>query len=78
MQVTGARRAISHLCETGQVDQREVKDMRGVDLEVDRLAVDALVAASYARRLILDLSLDVAEVSEPPVRDMVELSPLVS
>lgn len=51
--------------------------MRRIDLQVDRLTVDTLVAASYASRLVLDLSLDVAEVGKPPVRNVMELSPLV-
>lgn len=67
-----------YLCETGQVNQCEVEDVRGVDLEVDGLTVDALVAAGYTRRLVLDLTLDIAKVSEPPVRDVMKLGPLVS
>ena len=51
--------------------------MWGVDLEVDGLAIDALVVSRNPRSLILDLPLDVAEVVEPPVRDVVKLGPLV-
>jgi hypothetical protein len=51
--------------------------MWGVDLEVDGLAIDAFVVSRNPRGLILDLPLDVAEVVEPPVRDVVKLSPLV-
>lgn len=49
--------------------------MRGVDLEVDGLTVDALVGTRHPRCLVLDLSLDVGEISEPPVGDMVEFGP---
>lgn len=51
--------------------------MRGEDLEVDGLAIDALVASRDSRRLVFDLPLDIAEVSEAPVGDVVELGPLV-
>lgn len=51
--------------------------MWGVNLEVDGLTIDALVVSCNPRGLILDLPLDVAEVVEPPVRDVVKLSPLV-
>lgn len=50
--------------------------MRRVDLEVDRLSVDALVCACHSRRLVLDFSLDIGEVCEASVGDVVELSPL--
>jgi hypothetical protein len=68
----------AYLCQTRQIDQRQVEDVGRVDLEVDGLAVDAFVAAGYTRRLILDFSLDVAEVCEPPVGNVMELCPLVS
>ena len=52
--------------------------MRGEDLEVDGLAVDALVVAGDSGRLVLDFPLDVTKVVEPPVRDMVELGPFIA
>src|SRR4051794_28087197 len=67
----------THLCQTRQVDESQVQDIRREDLEVYGLAVDALVAAGDSRRLVLDLALDVAEVGKPPVRDVMELGPLV-
>ena len=50
--------------------------MRRVDLEVNRLSVDTLVGASNSRCLILDFSLDITKICEPPAGDMVELCPL--
>lgn len=49
--------------------------MRGVDLQVDGLTVDALVATSYPRCFVLDLTLDVRKVCESSIRDVDELSP---
>lgn len=50
--------------------------MRGVDLEIDRLARDALVVTSDASRLVLDLALDIAKIGEAAVGDVVEFCPL--
>lgn len=52
--------------------------MRGVDLEVDRLTIDALVVTSDPGRLILDFTLDIGKVCESPARYVYELSPLRS
>lgn len=49
--------------------------MGRVDFEVDGLPVDALVVASYPRGLILNLTLDVAKVCKPSVRNVDELGP---
>lgn len=51
--------------------------MRGVDLEVDRLSVDALVASSYPGRLVLNLPLDLTKVVELATRDVTKLGPFV-
>lgn len=51
--------------------------MRRENLQVDRLAVDALVVAGNSRGLVLDLTLHVAKINELPVGNMVELGPLV-
>lgn len=51
--------------------------MRGIDLEVDGLPVDALVVSCYPRGLILDLALDLGEVVELPPWNMEELSPFL-
>lgn len=50
--------------------------MRRVDFEVDGLPVDALVGSRDPRGFILDLSLHVGEVVEPPVWNVMELGPL--
>lgn len=66
-----------HLCETRQIDQSQTKNMGRVDLQVDGLAVDALVVSSDSSSLVLNLSLDLAKVVEATARNVVELSPLV-
>lgn len=52
--------------------------MRGVDLEVYGLAVDALVGAGDSRRLVFNFPLDVGKVCEAAARDVMELCPLRS
>ena len=69
----GVRRR--HLSQARQVDQCQVEDVWRVDLEVDCLPGNALVAAGNPRRLVLDLALHVGEVVKPPVGDMVKLGP---
>jgi hypothetical protein len=49
--------------------------VRRVDLEVDRLPVDALVRASDSVGLVLNLPLDFLEVVEAAAWNVVELSP---
>lgn len=51
--------------------------MWGEYFEVDRLAIDALVAPRDSCCLVLDLPLDIAKIVESPVGDMMELSPLI-
>lgn len=51
--------------------------MGRVDLQVDGLAVDALVVSSDSSSLVLNLSLDLAKVVEATARNVVELSTLV-
>lgn len=46
-----------------------------VNLEVYRLAVDTLVVTSDPGCLVLDFTLDVGEIGEPPVGNMVKLGP---
>ena len=48
-----------------------------VDLQVDGLSVDALVAARYATGLALNLPLDILKVIPFPMRLMVEFCPLI-
>ncbi len=52
------------LGETGQVDEREVEDIRAVNLEVNRKLGDALVLTSYTESLVLDLTSNFVEVGE--------------
>jgi hypothetical protein len=51
--------------------------MRRIDLQVDGLSVDALVASRYSRCFCLDLVSDLAEVIPSPARNMMELGPLL-
>lgn len=51
--------------------------MRRVDLEVDRLPVDALVVSCYPGGFILDFALNLGEVVEPPAGNVKELSPFI-
>ena len=51
--------------------------MRGVDLEVYRLPIDALVVACYPHRLIFYFLLHLAEIVEFPAGHVVEFSPLI-
>ena len=67
----------SCLCKTGEVNQGQVQDVGRKNLEVDGLAVYALVGARHSCGLILDLTLDVFKVCEAPVWDVMELGPLI-
>jgi hypothetical protein len=49
--------------------------VRRVNLQVDGLSVDSLVAAGDSGRLVLDLSLDIRKVVEPSIGDMVKFCP---
>ncbi len=68
--------ARAYLCQAWEIDQGQVQDKGRVDLEVDGLAVDALVVTGNACRLVLNLPLDVGEVGEAAVGNVVELCPL--
>ena len=50
--------------------------MRGVDLQVDRLSVDAFVRAGNSAGFVLNFSLYLSKVVPPTARYMVELRPL--
>jgi hypothetical protein len=65
------------LSQTRQIDERQAEDVGRVDLEVDRLAVYALVVSSNPRRLGFDLAFNLGEVIKPPPGDVQELSPLL-
>lgn len=51
--------------------------MRRVDLEVDGLSVDALVASSDPGRLVLNFPLDLMKVVEAASGYVIELAPLI-
>jgi hypothetical protein len=68
---------MTNLCETGQINERQAEDVRRVDLQVDRLPIDALVASCYPRGFVLDLALDLGEVVEPLTGDVEKLSPFL-
>jgi hypothetical protein len=72
-----ARAGTSYLGQTGQVDERQAEHVRRVDLEVDGLAVDALVVSCYPGRLVLNLAPDLGEVVVPPAWDVEKLAPFL-
>ena len=69
-------RSSAHLCQTWQVHQRQVEDVRAVYPQVDGELADALVLASDAEGLLLDLAADVVKVGVSLV-DVQELAPLL-
>jgi hypothetical protein len=69
--------AITNLCQTRQIDERQAENVRGVDLQVDRLSVDTLVVSCYPRGFVLDLAFDVGEVVEALAGDVEKLSPFL-
>ena len=52
----------THLCQTRQVHQRQVKHVRAVYAEMDEELADALVLARDAECLLLDLAANLVEV----------------
>lgn len=48
-----------------------------VDLEVDRLPVDAFVVSCYPRGFVLDFAFNLGEVVEPPPGNVQKLSPFL-
>ena len=67
----------THLGETWKVDECEVEHVRAVYAQVDGQFGHALVLASDAERLLLDLAPDLAKVDEALV-EVQELAPLVA
>lgn len=67
----------TNLGQTWQIDQCQAQNMRRVDLEIDRLPIDAFVASSNARSLCLNFSPHVVEVIPFPTRNMIELCPFL-
>lgn len=62
--------------KTWQIDEGQTENIWRVDLEVDGLSVDALVATSDAICLLLDFALDLGKVIPFPARNVIKLSPL--
>lgn len=69
---------MTYFGQARQINQGQVEDVRRINLEVNGLPVDALVATSDSSRLILNFSLDIGEIGEATVWDMVELGPFRS
>jgi hypothetical protein len=65
------------LGQTRQINERQAENVGRIDLEVDRLAVDALVVSSNPRCFGFDLALNLGEVIEPPPRNVQELAPFL-
>lgn len=68
---------VTNLCESRQVNQRQVQNLGGEDLQIDGLAVDALVTAGDPGGLVLDLPFDIAKVIESTAGNVVEFGPFV-
>lgn len=64
-----------YLGQTWQIYQSQIEDVRRVDLEIDRLSIDAFVVARYPGGFILNFAFDIGEVAESAVWDMMELGP---
>jgi hypothetical protein len=67
----------SYLCQPRKIHQGKTENIWGIDLEVDGLPVDALVAPSNACSFSFDLPLDLTEFIPSPTRDMMKLSPFL-
>lgn len=65
----------TYLCQTREIDQGQIENMRGVDLEVDGLSINPLVTSSDPRSLIFDFPLDIRKVGKSSVGNMVKLCP---
>lgn len=61
--------------QAGQIDQSQAQHVRRVDLQVDRLPVDTLVAASDPSGFVFDLALDRSEVPKLLPAQVVEFGP---
>mmetsp|Transcript_160689 Transcript_160689/g.390342 ORF Transcript_160689/g.390342 Transcript_160689/m.390342 type:complete len:229 (-) Transcript_160689:13-699(-) len=67
-----------HLGDARQVNHRQVQHMGRVDLQVDGLLRDALVAPGRALRLALDLRADFGKISKARSRQVREFAPLLA
>lgn len=72
------RRLITNrdLCQTRQIHQCQTKNMRRVDLQVDRVSIDSLIISCYPGRLIFNLFPHLGEVVVLTAGYMVEFGPL--
>lgn len=61
------RGTVSHLRQTRQIDQSQIKDIRAVNPQVDRKFADALVLPCHPERLLLNLVPNLVEIREPLV-----------
>ena len=68
---------MNYLGQARKVDQRQTQHMRGVDLEIYRLSVYALVAPGNSRSLRLDFPLNLDKVVPAPPRMVVKLGPFL-
>ena len=75
--LSAEKAAVTNLCQTRQIDQRQAEDVWREDLQADRLPADALVVSRYPRRLVLDLALDLLEVEELAAGNVEELGELL-
>jgi hypothetical protein len=71
--LSAEKAAVTNLCQTRQIDQRQAEDVWREDLQADRLPADALVVSRYPRRLVLDLAFDLLEVEELAAGNVEEL-----
>jgi len=67
----------SYLGQTRQIHQRQAKNVGRVDLEVDRLSVDTLVATSYPACLAFYLPLYILKVVPFPSGNVIEFRPFL-
>lgn len=65
-----------YLGQARKINQSQVENMRRVDFQVYGLSVDSFVGTGDARRLILNLALNIGKVVETSVGDVVKLCPL--
>jgi hypothetical protein len=69
--------SITNLGQTRQIDQCQAEDVWRVDLQIDGLAIDALVIPCYPRCLRLNFTLNLGEVVHPPTRHMKKFPPFI-
>lgn len=68
---------LTDLGETRKINQCQAQDVGRIDLEVDGLPVDALVATRDPTGFVFNLPFDFLKVVPSSARNVVELCPLV-